>query len=227
MLKPQKEFHVDRRTFIHTAGAMCVGFGLGGTEVTLAQKSDILPPPAMPGGKTLEEALRDRQSIRTYAETDVPVAVLSGLLWSACGINRQESGKRTAPSAVNKQEIDVWVAKKDGFFLYDPKEHALIPKGSEDIRALTGTQSYVPTAPLDLVYVADMSKVAGKTEEEKSNLAWADTGYVSQNVYLFCAVMGLGTVVRASIDVPALSKAIGLAANKRIIMAQCVGYPKA
>jgi len=224
---PPKEQYVDRRTFIRTAGALCVGFGLGGTEAALAQKNEILPPPAMPGGKTLEEALRARQSIRAYAEKDVPADVLSGLLWSACGVNRKETGKRTAPSALNRQEVDVWVAKKDGFFLYDSKEHALIKKGSEDIRAMTGTQSYVPSAPLDLVYVADMSKAAGKTEEEKSNTAWADTGFISQNVYLYCAVMGLGTVVRVSIDYPALTTAMVLAANQRIIMAQCVGYPKA
>lgn len=218
---------MDRRTFIRTAGTLCVGMGLVGSEAAFAQKSDILPLPALPGGKTLEDALRARQSIRNYSEKDVPAEVLSGLLWAACGVNRKETGKRTAPSAVNKQEIDVWVAKKDGFFLYDPKDHALIRKGDADIRALTGTQSYVPTAPLDLIYVADMGKVAGKTEDEKTNLAWADTGYVSQNVYLYCAVMGLGTVVRASIDYPALTKAMGLAANQRIIMAQCVGYPKA
>lgn len=218
---------MDRRTFIRTAGTLCVGMGLVGSEAAFAQKSDILPPPALPGGKTLEEALRARQSIRSYSEIDLPAEVLSGLLWSACGVNRKETGKRTAPSAVNKQEIAVWVTKKDGFFLYDAKDHALIRKGDADIRAMTGTQSYVPTAPLDLVYVADMSKVAGKTEDEKSNLAWADTGYVSQNVYLYCAVMGLGTVVRASIDYPALTKAMGLPANQRIIMAQCVGYPKA
>jgi len=218
---------VDRRTFIRTASTLCVGLGLVGNEAAFAQKNDILPPPAMPGGKTLEEALRARQSIRSYSEQDVPGDVLSGLLWAACGVNRKETGKRTAPSAVNKQEIDVWVAKKDGFFLYDAKEHALAPKGEADIRAQTGTQSYVPTAPLDLIFVADMHKVAGKTEEEKSNLAWADTGYISQNVYLYCAVMGLGTVVRASIDYPALTKAMGLAANQRVIMAQCVGYPKA
>ena len=224
---PQKEYRVDRRTFIRSAGVLCVGLGLVGKETAFAQKSETLPPPSLPGGKTLEEALRARQSIRSYSEQDVPGEVLSGLLWAACGINRKETGKRTAPSAVNKQEIDVWVAKKDGFFLYDAKEHALVPKGSADIRALTGTQSYVPTAPLDVVFVADMSKVAGKTEEEKSNLAWADTGYISQNVYLYCAVMGLGTVVRASIDIPALSKAMGLPANQRVIMAQCVGYPKA
>ncbi|MHC1788222.1 nitroreductase family protein [Solidesulfovibrio sp.] len=218
---------MDRRTFMRTAGTLCAGLGFVGTEAALAQQSDSLPPPSLPGGRTLEEALRARQSIRSYSEQDIPGEVLSGLLWAACGVNRKETGKRTAPSAVNKQEIDVWVTKKDGAFLYEAKDHALVRKGSEDIRALTGTQSYVPTAPLDLVYVADMSKVAGKTEAEKSNLAWADTGYISQNVYLYCAVMGLGTVVRASIDVPALSKAMGLPPNQRVIMAQCVGYPKA
>ena len=223
---PRKECPVDRRAFMKTAGTLCVGLGIGGARDALAQNADILPPPALPGGKTLEEALRARQSSRSYADKDIPADVLSGLLWAACGVNRKESGKRTAPSAVNKQEIDVWVAKKDGLFLYEPKDHMLSRKGSEDIRALTGTQSYVAEAPLDLIYVADIAKVAGKTDQDRSNLAWADTGYVSQNVYLYCAVMGLGTVVRASIDLPALSKAMGLGEKQHIIMAQCVGYPK-
>ena len=122
-----------------TAGTLCVGLGIGGARDALAQNADILPPPALPGGKTLEEALRARQSIRSYADKDIPAEVLSGLLWAACGVNRKESGKRTAPSAVNKQEIDVWVVKKDGFFLYEPKDHMLSRKGSEDIRALTAT----------------------------------------------------------------------------------------
>ena len=130
---------MDRRAFMKTAGTLCVGLGIGGARDALAQNADILPPPALPGGKTLEEALRARQSIRSYADKDIPAEVLSGLLWAACGVNRKESGKRTAPSAVNKQEIDVWVVKKDGFFLYEPKDHMLSRKGSEDIRALTGT----------------------------------------------------------------------------------------
>ena len=119
------------------------------------------------------------------------------------------------------------MAKADGLFLYEAKPHALKQVKPGDLRALTGTQSYAATAPVNLVYVARMDKAAGRTDEEKLCLAWADTGYVSQNAYLYCAAMGLGTVVRASIDTGALSSAMGLEPTQRIIMAQCVGYPKA
>lgn len=214
---------MNRRAFMGAAGTLALGLGAG---QALAQDA-ALPAPALPGGKTLEEALRNRQSIRDYADKDIPPDVLAGLLWAACGVNRKDSGKRTAPSAHNRQEIAVWVARKDGLFLYDPKAHALARKGADDLRALTGTQSFAAKAPVNLVYVADLSRAAGKTAEEKLNLAWADTGFVSQNVYLYCAVSGLGAVVRASIDVPALSKAMGLGADQRVIMAQSVGWPKA
>jgi len=216
---------MDRRRFLVAASVLAAGLGVPGQAA--AQKRVTLPAPAVPGGKTLEEALRQRQTRRDFDPRPLPDEVLSGLLWAAWGVNRPESGKHTAPTAMNRQEIEVYVAKADGLFLYDAKEQGLSRISETDMRAATGLQSFVGTAPVNLVYVADMTKVAGKTAEEKAFFCGADTGFVSQNVYLYCAVMNLATVVRANIDFPALAKAMGLPSTKRITLAQTVGYPKA
>jgi len=208
---------MERREFLGMAGALAVGLGLSGTAVAAAAEP----------GVTLEAALRARQSMREYADRDLPEALLTKLLWAACGVNRPDSGKRTAPTALNRQEIAVFAARRAGLFLYDAKAGALHQKSPEDLRAATGKQAYVATAPLNLVYVADMDRVAGNTAEEKLITAGLDTGFISQNVYLFCAAQGLATVARTGIDVPALARAMRLAPHERIIMAQCVGYPKA
>jgi SagB-type dehydrogenase family enzyme len=216
---------MDRRKFLVAAGVLTAGFGVSGRA--MAQTGATLPAPATPGDKTLEAALRARQSRREFDPKPLPADVLSGLLWAACGVNRPETGKRTAPTAQNRQEIEVYVAKADGLFLYDPKAHALSTVSGADLRAATGKQEFAATAPVNLVYVADMTKVSGKTSEEKLFYAGTDTGFVSQNVYLYCAAMGLATVVRANIDVPALATAMGLSGDKRVTLAQTVGYPKA
>ncbi len=216
---------MDRRAFIGAAGALAVGLGVGGAALA-AQEGTALPPPPAGAGKTLEDALRARRSLRAYADRELPEDVLSGLLWAAFGVNRPATGGRTAPSARNKQEIEVHVTRRDGHYLYDAKTHALVKRGGEDIRAVTGTQGYVATAPVNLVYVADMERAAGPEGEERLVMAAADTGFISQNVYLYCAVNGLATVVRASIDTAALAKAMGLAGGRRVMLAQCVGYPK-
>ena len=114
----------------------------------------VLPKPQTDGGKPLMQALRDRASQREFAPDPLPPQVLSNLLWAAWGINRPESGKRTAPSAMNRQEMDVYVATADGLYLYEAKEQRLKPVTKEDLRALTGTQAYVGMAPLNLVYVS-------------------------------------------------------------------------
>lgn len=218
---------MNRRAFMGAAGTLAVGLGLGGPAFAAGQIGQATPLPTPTGlaGKTLEEALRARRSQRAYADKDLPDDILSGLLWAAWGVNRP-SGKRTAPSAINKQEIDIYVAKRDGLFLYDAKNHELIRKGNEDLRAISGKQSFVGTAPVNLVFVADMDKAADE-EHDKRFLVAADTGFISQNVYLYCAVMGLATVVRVNTNPEVLSKAMGLADNQLITMAQCVGYPKA
>jgi SagB-type dehydrogenase family enzyme len=185
-----------------------------------------LPRPQMDGGRPLMQVLKDRSSSRSFSSEKLPSQVLSNLLWAASGINRPDSGKRTAPSAVNWQELDIYVATAEGLYLYDAKSHRLNPILSEDIRALTGRQPFVREAAVNLVYVADFSRMGRGTNEEKEFYSAADTGFIAQNVYLFCSSEGLATVVRASIDRPALAKVMKLRPDQKITLAQSVGYPK-
>jgi Nitroreductase len=185
-----------------------------------------LPPPNLNSGKSLMQSLQARKSSRDFSTKKLPVEVLSNLLWAACGINRPESGRRTAPSAVNWQEIDVYVAMADGLYLYNAKEHILKPILNRDIRALAGKQSFVKDAPVNLIYVADLSKISKANIEEKNFYSAVDTGFISQNVYLYCASEGLSTVVRAMIDKDSLSKAMNLSDNQKITLSQTVGYPE-
>jgi nitroreductase len=185
-----------------------------------------LPAPQLDTGKNLMRVFKERKSERSFIAKKLPVNVLANMLWAACGINRPETGKRTAPSAMNRQHIDVYVALPEGLFLYDAKAHALKPIINQDIRALTGKQSFVAEAPVALIYVVDFKKMGNVTDEEKKFYSATDTAFISENVYLFCASEGLATVVRGSIDKEALGKAMKLNDNQRIILAQSVGYPK-
>lgn len=199
------------------------------STTALAEQGKLIPleKPDMEGGKPLMQALKERKSVRRYSDKQLSKEVLSNLLWAAWGINRPESGKRTAPSSVNRQEIEIYVAMADGLYLYDAQAHALKPILDEDIRADTGTQGFVKTAPVNLVYVADLSKLGRRGAGNESLFSSAaNTGFISQNVYLFCASEGLGTVVRGMVNKKALAKKMQLRADQRIILAQTVGYPK-
>jgi len=185
-----------------------------------------LPAPQMEGGRPLMQVLKDRHSSREFSPEELPLQVLSNLLWAGYGINRTDSGKRTAPSAVNWQNIDIYVAMSKGLFLYDAKENDLLPILAEDIRAAAGTQSFVKDVPVNLIYVADFSKIPRGTEEDKIFYSAAHTGFISQNVYLYCASEGLATVVRAMVDRETLAKVMKLRPDQKIMLAQSVGYPK-
>ena len=185
-----------------------------------------LLPPQTEGGKPLMQALKQRKSTRTFSSRELPLQVLSNMLWAAFGINRPDKGGRTAPSAINMQEIDIYVAMAKGLYLFDAKENVLTPILDEDVRGLTGKQPFVKEAPVNLVYVANLSKMSRLPAEDATFYSAADTGFISQNVYLFCASEGLVTVVRAMIDKPALGAAMKLRADQRIILSQTVGYPK-
>jgi DNA uptake protein ComE-like DNA-binding protein len=184
-----------------------------------------LPAPQLDKGKLLMQALMERKSSRSFSVKKLPIRVLSNMLWAACGINRPESGHRTSPSGMNWQEIDVYVATSEGLFLYAPKGHSLKPVLNQDIRPLSGKQPFVSEAPLDLIYVADYSKMGGANAEERIFYSAADTGFISENVYLYCASEGLATVVRGLIDRESLADAMKLRNNQKIILAQTVGYP--
>jgi SagB-type dehydrogenase family enzyme len=195
---------------------------------SLCMAADIikLPAPQMDGGKNLMRVFKERKSERSFVAKKLPVNLLSNMLWAAYGINRPEAGKRTAPSAMNRQEIDVYVATEEGLFIYDAKEHALKSILRQDIRSLTGKQSFVSHAPVTLIYVADFKRMGDMKDEEKNFYSWTDTGFISENVYLFCASEGLATVVRGAMDKETLAKAMKLGEHQKIILAQSVGYPK-
>lgn len=185
-----------------------------------------LPAPQMEGGRPLMEVLKDRHSSREFSSEELPLQVLSNLLWAGFGINRSDSGKRTAPTAVNWQNIDIYVALSKGLFLYNAKENMLEPILAEDIRAATGTQSFVKDVPVNLVYVADFSRIPRVTDEDKNFYSAAHTGFISQNVYLYCASERLGTVVRGLVDREAMAKVMKLRPEQKVMLAQSVGYPK-
>ena len=185
-----------------------------------------LPAPQMTGGRPLMDCLKARQSSREFGPDKISPQILSNLLWAADGINRPDSGKRTAPSAVNWQDIDIYVATADGLFLYLPKEHALKKILGEDVRAAMGTQDFVKDVPLNLIFVSDYAKLPRGTDEDRRFYSGTHTGFISQNVYLFCASEGLTTVVRGLIDREAMAKVMQLRPEQHITFAQSVGYPK-
>jgi nitroreductase len=195
-----------------------------GLAVGQEQKPVALPTPQTTGGKPLMQVLKERKSVREFGPEAVSRQVLSNLLWAAWGITRDD-GRRTAPSASNHQEIDVYVVMAEGAYVYDAKANVLKPVVATDLRKLAGTQAYVADAPVNLVYVADTTKLGGD-DAGRLATANADTAFIAQNVYLFCASEGLGTVVRASVNRADLGKALNLRAEQRIILAQTVGYAK-
>jgi nitroreductase len=187
--------------------------------------SIALPPAVKQGGLPLMEALARRQSSREFAPDALPLPVLSGLLWAAFGRNRDD-GKRTAPTAINAQEIDVFVALPTGAYLYDAAAHELRLVAAADLRRVTGYQDFVDEAPLDLVYVADHARMGMVPVGQRSAYAHVAAGAISQNVYLFCASSGLATVIRAWINREAIADALGLAHDQQVLLSQTVGYAK-
>ena len=190
----------------------------------LLAQSINLPAPQKTGGMPLMEALAKRSTARTFATNELSPQQISSLLWAACGINRPD-GKRTAPSAMDRQEMDLYVLLKSGTYVFSAVSNKLNQVLAEDIRALGGTQDFVKDAPLTLVYVADLAKQGGNTETARE-FAHDDVGFISQNVYLFCASEGLATGVRAFVDRQALGEKLKLRPDQLILLAQTVGYPK-
>ena len=185
-----------------------------------------LPAPDKRGGVPLMAALARRHSSREFARKPLPLPVLSSLLWAAYGVNRRGGG-RTAPSAIDAQEIDVYVALPQGAYLYDARGHALNLVAASDLRRVTGYQDFVDEAPLDLVYVADHARMRMVPVSQRESYASAAAGAISQNVYLYAASTGLATVIRAWIDRGAIADALGLTHDQQVLLSQTVGYPKA
>ena len=209
------------------AAAMLVGGDIALSRGTAAWAADLQPiqlsKPQMDNPAIA--LLSKRSSSREFSSRPLPVEVLSNLLWAAWGINRPD-GHRTAPSANNRQDIDVYVILPEGIYLYDAKSSQLKPILSGDHRALAGVQPFAKEVPATLVYVSDYSKLGGVSDEMRTLYAGAHTGFISENVYIYCAAQGLATVVRAMVERPALAKAMKLGADQHITLVQSVGYPK-
>ncbi|HJV60190.1 MAG TPA: nitroreductase family protein [Albitalea sp.] len=195
--------------------------------VPLDQATDMVALAAvrLGPGASLEEALQQRRSTRSFLADALPLEMLSSLLWCAFGVNRPDTGGRTAPSAHNGQEIDIYVVLPEGSFRYDARAHRLMLVTADDLRGLTGSQDFVAGAPLNLVYVADFSRMAQAAASDREFLAGVASGCIAQNVYLACAAHGLGTVVRGLVDRRRLAPALRLRATQRVTLAQTVGFP--
>lgn len=183
----------------------------------VAMGQDIkLPEPALDSDASLKEALENRCSQREYVFRPVDLQTMSNLLWAAWGYNRDD--KRTAPSALDKQEVTLYVCTKDGAYRYDANEHSLVKITGRNIMKQTGTQAFVEKAALNVVFVSDMSK------DVSAEMTAVCCGAISQNISLYCASAGLGTVVRGSFDAKELHRLLQLSANHKVVLAQSVGY---
>jgi len=192
-----------------------------------AQKQIKLNAPNKSRGTTVMKALSERHSVRDFSSKELSLQDLSDLLWAANGINRSD-GKRTAPSAMNKQDVDIYVIMKSGAYLYDAKNQALKPVVSKDLRGdVAGGQDFVKAAPVSLVLVSDISRFGSMASKEMNTIMGAvDVGTVCQNINLFCAATGLITVPRASMEKEALKQSLKLTNNQILIMNNPVGYPQ-
>ncbi|MDR0668326.1 MAG: SagB/ThcOx family dehydrogenase [Prevotellaceae bacterium] len=198
---------------------VCIAGYAGAQNITL-------PKPVTHGGKPLMNALNDRQTIRSFSSQELSLAQLSNLLWAANGVNRGD-GKRTAPSASNCQEIDIYVFLKTGVYLYNPSTDALevIEKG--DHRGKVGRQAFIEKAPVVLVFVANWDKMARYKDrpDDQQFYAGTDVGFVSQNVYLYAASESMSTVVLGMVNRDSLAKLLKLK-NGKVMLGQPVGFPK-
>lgn len=188
-------------------------------SLSLAAQDIQLPTPKKKGGKPLMEALSERQTSRDFLEKDLDRQTLSNLLWAAYGFNR--SDKRVVPSSQNKQEIDLYVVLKEGVYFYDAKANKLILKEKGDHRKSAGKQEFVWKAPLNLIMVGNLDKASNR------EAAFIDSGFLVQNIYLFCASEGnLGSVVRGYFDKNEISKLLKLNDKQEVTITQTVGYIK-
>jgi nitroreductase len=201
------------------AGVVALFFVTGAWAQSL-----LLPAPKKTGGLPLMDALAKRATVRAFDSREIPLQQLSSLLWASFGINRPD-GKRTAPSALNRQEADLYVLLKQGAYLYNAVSNQLDLVTREDLRKLGGTQDFVTNAPVTMVIVADLAKMDGTNVATKVNIANLDAGYISQNMYLYCSSEGLATGARLSVNTTALAPRLKLRPDQRILLAHSFGYP--
>ena len=221
----EKELMPTNSATVLSITALVMTLGLSGLPAQ-GLKPIPLPAPQTEGGKPLMEALKQRRTTRQFQPGKLPPQVLANLLWAGFGINRPADGRRTAPSAMNAQEVGLYVALPEGLYLYDAKANELTPVSGEDLRPKTNGQPFIKDAPAVLVFVADLSRLAKAKAELRPLYAQFATGCISQNIYLYCASAGLATVVY-DLDRAPLAAAMKLKPEQRIILAQAVGYPRA
>jgi len=220
----QPEHPITRRevnTALLAAGAMAAM----PMATAFAQETKMLPAPRKEAGKPLMQVLQARRSIREYSQRPLSAQTLSDLLWAAYGVNRP-SGDRTAPYWRHIMVIDVYAAMADGVWLYDPKQHALRAHLDIDIRAQTGVQDFVATAPLNFVYVVHGERMKDVSAEDRRLYGSVDAAFAGQNVYLYCASEGLASVFRGAVDYAKLGRAMRLGDGQFVAFAQTVGYPR-
>jgi hypothetical protein len=201
---------------------LCLVFIFTGIK---AQETINLPAPNKTGGKALMDCLNERHSTREYKDAPLSLQQLSDLLWATAGINRPEAGKKTAPNSRNKQEIDLYLAKADGVFKYDPVKHCIQMISDEDLREKTGKQDFVGKASLSLIYVADYERIGMRSEIYKT-VSCLNTGLMVQNAYLYCASEGLGSVCRGYFDAEEVHQMLKLTEGQEVILTQTVGIPE-
>jgi SagB-type dehydrogenase family enzyme len=210
------------RTLFIALVACVTGFQLFAQELQEIKLNN----PDKTRGSALMKALSDRMSVREYDSRDLSLQDLSDLLWAANGINRPD-GRRTAPTASNRQEIDVYAIRADGAYFYDAQAHSLKPVARGDLRgAVAGQQDFAKTAPVSLLIVINLEKLGNPTAEQTKLMGSVDAGIVCQNINIFCAAVGLVTVPRGSMDKAELQKALKLSDTQLIILNKPVGYPK-
>ena len=189
-----------------------------------AQTKVMLPEPDKTGGMPLMEALSKRSTDRNFTGKALTQQQLSDLLWGAWGINRAD-GRRTAPSAVNEQDIDLYVFLPDGAYRYDAGEHALVVVAKGDFRDGVCTQAFGKTAPVHVVFVSDLTRLRGNDEQQKRITAAADSGFIGQNIYLVAASEGMKSVVyHGGIDRTKVAELLGLPATSWPVCGQAVGF---
>lgn len=186
-----------------------------------------LSEPDLQRSGTMMQALADRQSTREFSTEALSLQDLSDLLWAADGINRPESGKRTAPSAMDRREVDIYAIFSEGAYLYNAQNHSLELVAEGDLRPhVAGRQETIKEAPLCLVLVSDDAKYQGRGGAHDIIMRSVDVGIVSQNISLFCAANHLATVPRGWMDEEALRDALHLTEKQILMLNHPVGYFK-
>ncbi len=230
-----KENQMNRRTFLKTLPALGV---LAGTSSAFAHELQpiMLAKPQTEGGKSVLAALKERRTTRNISPEKFPPQVLSNLLWAAFGVNREKGPfaggtGRTAASASNSQEIDLYVALSEGVYLYEANSHRLIPVVAGDYRRRSGWRA-AAKAPVNIFFVVDIDKYKKapfqepglKNPEVQKSYYYVATGLIASNVYLFAASQGLAAHFH-NCDKKNTHTEFKLRPEQRVLFAQTVGYP--